>query len=303
MYKVSLLCLGLVTLSTIKQASCQAQDDVDDKSDCEATQRGCTCEFVWMFSQLEYKGCNNPDSDPNGLWCMVNLESCDANKTEIIKSQQIAFEGSESESIGYFDYCNPWCPPETGFPEIKDECINGNQTLVSCSCQAEWTLAIDGRIEKFNHCWNPDNDPGGYWCKIDEDEPCDFEELESRRQVTRNLQTQEIISYWDYCNQDCGGLVRPETFMDDVQGPSQTSSSSSGSAAQASAFGGSLGATAPTLTPIPTPTALTNGAAASNYIASTPKISNEQGTVITSNSAEKNGVPQSMSSGGFAGTG
>jgi hypothetical protein len=46
------------------------------------TQSGCRCEPVWRYADRIFRDgrCANPDGDPHGDWCFVDLTSCTAQR-------------------------------------------------------------------------------------------------------------------------------------------------------------------------------------------------------------------------------
>eukprot|EP01025_Chloroclados_australasicus_P029653 TRINITY_DN2963_c1_g2_i1.p3 TRINITY_DN2963_c1_g2~~TRINITY_DN2963_c1_g2_i1.p3 ORF type:complete len:307 (-),score=48.33 TRINITY_DN2963_c1_g2_i1:1615-2535(-) len=276
------------------------QQGLSTSDDCEATINGCVCQFSWLFGGEEYRGCNNPDGDPQGDWCMIEEGTCIQNE-QLVATQRITLE-DESTSVGFFDYCYPGCLQQ-GFPYEQNQCVYGNQTLVECSCLKEWQFTANQQTQTLSYCQNPDNDPGGAWCKIDESRGCDFDELEERNQFIRSQFDGEILNYWDYCNQDCGGLVRNEVLdrvIDDDEEelraqPATSSGASFGSAgAQTQSPSSISGPSSDDSANLPTN-------APQDVVPTTPKVSNEQDT--TSNSSSSGATGQSMSSGSFMGSG
>eukprot|EP01025_Chloroclados_australasicus_P056197 TRINITY_DN6911_c0_g1_i2.p1 TRINITY_DN6911_c0_g1~~TRINITY_DN6911_c0_g1_i2.p1 ORF type:complete len:732 (-),score=66.34 TRINITY_DN6911_c0_g1_i2:350-2545(-) len=67
---------------------------------CKTTLSGCQCKQNWIYQATgeNFDGCANPDNDPNGPWCLVELDTC---------------EGTPSGK-GY-DHCNPACDPSIQF--------------------------------------------------------------------------------------------------------------------------------------------------------------------------------------------
>eukprot|EP01026_Neomeris_dumetosa_P042907 TRINITY_DN3581_c0_g3_i2.p1 TRINITY_DN3581_c0_g3~~TRINITY_DN3581_c0_g3_i2.p1 ORF type:complete len:327 (-),score=40.97 TRINITY_DN3581_c0_g3_i2:411-1391(-) len=310
------------------QASVLGQSKIDvgaisQEIDCTETLNGCTCEFVWMHSGLEYKGCQNPDKDPDGPWCMVDLDQCkngatiDLVKSQVIRDAEVRAGGQDRN----WDRCKVGCELGSGFPGELDVCISGNQSLFGCSCKEEWTLTLDGLTKVVEYCENPDNDPGGNWCKIDPNMPCDLGLLTDLDQVISNSDTLEVQDYWDYCITDCGGLVRKEILLSVLAPVSQASTSAissvgnfgvdditSASSSPLSAVGANTDSTTTPTTGdlgfIGTTNTTNNG---NGVIVSNPKISNEQGVAQENSSVQtESPVPApsssaAQSSGGFFG--
>eukprot|EP01026_Neomeris_dumetosa_P071863 TRINITY_DN72864_c0_g1_i6.p2 TRINITY_DN72864_c0_g1~~TRINITY_DN72864_c0_g1_i6.p2 ORF type:complete len:243 (-),score=8.65 TRINITY_DN72864_c0_g1_i6:526-1254(-) len=172
-----------------------------DRPDCTRTRNGCTCQFSWKYGSEDYNGCSNPDGDSQGLWCNVDLDSCEAYQRSIVESQQVQSMYSE-EVIGYWDRCFSECEEGSGFPESKDQCRQGNQTMSGCSCLKDWSHIVDGSIQSFQYCSNPDNSIEGNWCKIDNSRPCDLIKLTESNGQVKNA---EFVGLWDYCIPACGG--------------------------------------------------------------------------------------------------
>eukprot|EP01023_Acetabularia_acetabulum_P052101 TRINITY_DN5776_c0_g1_i2.p1 TRINITY_DN5776_c0_g1~~TRINITY_DN5776_c0_g1_i2.p1 ORF type:complete len:282 (+),score=23.56 TRINITY_DN5776_c0_g1_i2:86-931(+) len=245
MYKMrqfnwSMFVLALILVTRTINGQQQSEFLVEDIDECEETVNGCICQQNWEFRTASflpaqtYKGCNNPDNDPSGLWCMVDLDTCDNNGTDQILKQRIAVEGSLGTDIGYYDRCGEGCPEESGFPEFLDNCLIGAQALFGCSCLSQWTFGFGFQEQLLSYCENPDSDPGGKWCKIDSSRPCELGELERLDMLTRDPDTLEILSYWAYCSLDCGGLVRPQIFANTAQSSVQSSTSSQSSSSSSS---------------------------------------------------------------------
>eukprot|EP00798_Chlamydomonas_sp_ICE-L_P016534 gene16534-22762_t len=95
------------------------------------TVAGCQCQRAWKHGERTYYGCDLPDDDPGGPWCFYEVGSCEVDS---------------SPNSSLTDYCG-----------VKT-------TLSGCDCLDTWTyqgLTFGGV------CANPDNDPLGAWCFVD----------------------------------------------------------------------------------------------------------------------------------------
>lgn len=72
-YAVTILSTSLGESCTISNGAGTVSNNVDSVIiDCgypNAAPASCTCKSSWSYAGLTLRGCANPDSDPNGLWC------------------------------------------------------------------------------------------------------------------------------------------------------------------------------------------------------------------------------------------
>lgn len=74
-------CYRLIRKTTTTPAAATTTITVTTQPVARITQRGCACKKSWTLTDHPNKPCNsyccNPDSDPMGLWCFVEIRSCE----------------------------------------------------------------------------------------------------------------------------------------------------------------------------------------------------------------------------------
>eukprot|EP01024_Parvocaulis_polyphysoides_P031259 TRINITY_DN28325_c0_g3_i1.p1 TRINITY_DN28325_c0_g3~~TRINITY_DN28325_c0_g3_i1.p1 ORF type:complete len:492 (+),score=53.36 TRINITY_DN28325_c0_g3_i1:174-1649(+) len=156
---------------------------------CSQTLSNCSCKQSWFYKFVEFSGCQNPDQDSNGDWCVIDENSCEYKPT----GQLV---GDSGEVGVYYDYCRTECwsipakqeavnnksslPDQTDVAGGQDSCL---VTRAGCICQQNWDF---GGTQQ-DGCSNPDSDVRGNWCKFVQGTcflvPGGFD--------------------WDYCQADC----------------------------------------------------------------------------------------------------
>eukprot|EP01025_Chloroclados_australasicus_P024777 TRINITY_DN24862_c0_g1_i4.p1 TRINITY_DN24862_c0_g1~~TRINITY_DN24862_c0_g1_i4.p1 ORF type:complete len:585 (-),score=39.37 TRINITY_DN24862_c0_g1_i4:148-1902(-) len=117
----------------------------DADSNCR-TQNGCYCKQFWQYQGQTFNGCDNPDQDGTGNWCIVNSLGCNSRPS-----------GTMSVTGEFWDRCS--CQDET---TSDDGCPS---TILGCRCRQSWNHSK----KEYRGCANPDNDPIGDWCYIQGD--------------------------------------------------------------------------------------------------------------------------------------
>eukprot|EP01026_Neomeris_dumetosa_P004733 TRINITY_DN11275_c0_g1_i3.p1 TRINITY_DN11275_c0_g1~~TRINITY_DN11275_c0_g1_i3.p1 ORF type:complete len:575 (-),score=88.94 TRINITY_DN11275_c0_g1_i3:1384-3108(-) len=147
---------------------------------CKTTKNGCQCPAEWTFnSPTIHSGCQNPDGDPKGPWCIIVPDSC---------PRGIKPEGTlvlnDNPTGSQYDYCEAKCAPK-GSDDTKDEACQ--VTVAGCQCKSSWEIGENGG-EIFTGCANPDDDPRGTWCHYENPTCID----------------KPAGTGWDYCKPGCG---------------------------------------------------------------------------------------------------
>eukprot|EP01025_Chloroclados_australasicus_P011622 TRINITY_DN15082_c0_g2_i3.p1 TRINITY_DN15082_c0_g2~~TRINITY_DN15082_c0_g2_i3.p1 ORF type:complete len:387 (-),score=30.48 TRINITY_DN15082_c0_g2_i3:285-1445(-) len=82
-------------------SGCSQVADLSPSSD---TVHGCSCLDSWSYGGQLYSGCQNPDGDLLGRWCVVDTESCTSQNVEDLLGY--VFNTSITDGISSrFDYC------------------------------------------------------------------------------------------------------------------------------------------------------------------------------------------------------
>eukprot|EP01023_Acetabularia_acetabulum_P034898 TRINITY_DN3281_c0_g1_i2.p1 TRINITY_DN3281_c0_g1~~TRINITY_DN3281_c0_g1_i2.p1 ORF type:complete len:353 (-),score=37.40 TRINITY_DN3281_c0_g1_i2:263-1321(-) len=141
------------------------------------TKRGCTCSTNWTMGDQTYNGCGNPDKDPNGDWCIVDPKTC------TLASAGRLVEGGSFQGR-YFDYCIE-----------QQEC--DVKSFGGCECLKSWPY----KNQLLSGCVNPDDDPRGSWCFVD-NSTCTGKATGPIRNSAGSL-----LGVFDYCTQTCPSPV------------------------------------------------------------------------------------------------
>eukprot|EP01025_Chloroclados_australasicus_P054059 TRINITY_DN6404_c0_g1_i3.p1 TRINITY_DN6404_c0_g1~~TRINITY_DN6404_c0_g1_i3.p1 ORF type:complete len:491 (-),score=68.05 TRINITY_DN6404_c0_g1_i3:623-2095(-) len=155
---------------------------------CQTTKGGCHCKRQWPYEGQLYSGCQRPDNDVFGSWCIID-QDCQFDKTnELYKV--ITADGVETGD--YWQYCSSYyCPHGTGVKPGKGTM----RTLAGCACQQSWSYAIGGVVyDGFTGCANPDNDEQGEWCIVDPDSCVSTPQGNDQALFPKNT-----TQMWDHC--------------------------------------------------------------------------------------------------------
>eukprot|EP01026_Neomeris_dumetosa_P053543 TRINITY_DN47809_c0_g1_i2.p1 TRINITY_DN47809_c0_g1~~TRINITY_DN47809_c0_g1_i2.p1 ORF type:complete len:396 (-),score=52.74 TRINITY_DN47809_c0_g1_i2:409-1425(-) len=145
------------------------------EGEARLTQRGCKCQKSWTINGVTINGCGNPDNS-QGDWCVVDPDTCTLGKAGVLVEKG-SFQGR------YFDYCIE----EQQVADCTEKSKNG------CDCLAQWPY----KTQVMSGCQNPDNDPRGPWCFVD-DESCSSKPAGPVRN-----EAGEELGIFDYCTQGC----------------------------------------------------------------------------------------------------
>eukprot|EP01025_Chloroclados_australasicus_P036108 TRINITY_DN3673_c0_g2_i1.p3 TRINITY_DN3673_c0_g2~~TRINITY_DN3673_c0_g2_i1.p3 ORF type:complete len:247 (+),score=20.21 TRINITY_DN3673_c0_g2_i1:203-943(+) len=163
---------------------------------CSRTQRGCHCKKQWAWSGNIYSGCQLPDNDPLGSWCIID-QDCDFDATDEA-SMVTTWEGNHTGD--YWHYCGGYyCPLGSGV-EPGDNC---QSTVSGCQCLNDWSyIGGDGFLYSgYSGCANPDNDEQGDWCIVDP-KTCS-QPPPGNKEALFPKQTDQV---WDHCQCKSTGI-------------------------------------------------------------------------------------------------
>lgn len=118
------------------------------------TTKGCACGNNWQHQKFPSNPCTtfccNPDSDPNGVWCIVEDQSCEHNT---------------------WGYCAESTPAAAPTPSpMPPAAAGGRLTEAGCACKNQWQLSGTSQVCS-SFCCNLDADPNGEMCAV-EDPSC-----------------------------------------------------------------------------------------------------------------------------------
>jgi hypothetical protein len=126
------------------------------------TLSGCTCA-KWRDAHSSLAGCANPDRDPAGPWCRVDIRTC------------MRTPERPDQAYGAWDYCPP--PGQAGSEGATSTGTAGGltpalpaRTWGGCACKVKWALfgdpgGIQGNDWQYG-CSRPDGSPTA-WCVVD----------------------------------------------------------------------------------------------------------------------------------------
>eukprot|EP01024_Parvocaulis_polyphysoides_P048815 TRINITY_DN4677_c0_g1_i2.p1 TRINITY_DN4677_c0_g1~~TRINITY_DN4677_c0_g1_i2.p1 ORF type:complete len:330 (+),score=24.61 TRINITY_DN4677_c0_g1_i2:95-991(+) len=123
---------------------------------CDTTRFGCKCKESYEVGGQEYSGCINPRMGTGRSklpWCEVE-DSCWQGHLSLV--------GNMRKNI---DFCFPGC--EFVKEEEDKKIIEQEETIFGCKCSSEWYYGN----QKYSGCANPDNDPRGSWCAVEQSCP------------------------------------------------------------------------------------------------------------------------------------
>eukprot|EP01026_Neomeris_dumetosa_P057501 TRINITY_DN52966_c0_g1_i3.p2 TRINITY_DN52966_c0_g1~~TRINITY_DN52966_c0_g1_i3.p2 ORF type:complete len:271 (+),score=28.35 TRINITY_DN52966_c0_g1_i3:85-897(+) len=159
-------------------------NDSEDRGGTCQTELGCYCKQFWQYQGRSYMECENPDQDPSGNWCIVDVRDC-ANPA-----------GSISITGEFWDSCS--CGKQ--LDAAKSDKLDCPSTVSGCKCQNTWYHSG----KPYQGCSNPDNDTQGRWCYIQGDfsgcSNAGYIDPETRK--VSNVEGQ-LLSYFDYCKEEC----------------------------------------------------------------------------------------------------
>eukprot|EP01024_Parvocaulis_polyphysoides_P021682 TRINITY_DN20281_c0_g1_i3.p2 TRINITY_DN20281_c0_g1~~TRINITY_DN20281_c0_g1_i3.p2 ORF type:complete len:217 (+),score=28.57 TRINITY_DN20281_c0_g1_i3:837-1487(+) len=131
---------------------------------CRQTRGKCYCKSQWPYEGTILRGCQRPDDDPHGSWCIIdqNDANCRFDRDDD-DHKVITKEGNFTGD--YWQYCNSYyCPFGSGVAQ-KGRC---ERTTAGCTCKQKWSyMGGDGILYEYQGCANPDNDERGEWCVVD----------------------------------------------------------------------------------------------------------------------------------------
>eukprot|EP01023_Acetabularia_acetabulum_P030143 TRINITY_DN2837_c0_g1_i14.p2 TRINITY_DN2837_c0_g1~~TRINITY_DN2837_c0_g1_i14.p2 ORF type:complete len:238 (-),score=32.32 TRINITY_DN2837_c0_g1_i14:893-1606(-) len=132
---------------------------------CRKTRGGCYCKEQWPHKGSLLRGCQRPDDDPHGPWCIIDQNDPLCTFDPQDDTHKVITEHGNLTG-DYWHYCNSYYCPHGSGVQIKERCY---KTQAGCDCMQRWSYSGgDGFLYvDYSGCANPDNDKLGEWCIVD----------------------------------------------------------------------------------------------------------------------------------------